>query len=92
MFVDDSDDEQATVCISFPSQFVSSDEIAINSNRTPVPTVQHGQGDAPYLVSCTTYSRCPLNPYPFWSTYFHFMAGTELCTRKLLHILVGYLV
>jgi len=55
MFVDDSDDEQATVCISFPSQFVSSDEIAINSNRTPVPTVQHGQGDAPYLISCTTY-------------------------------------
>ncbi len=55
MFVDDCDDEQATVCISFPSQFVSSDEIAINLNRAPVPTVRHGQGDAPYLVSCNTY-------------------------------------
>src|SRR6266478_3391011 len=45
-----------TVCVSsFPSQFVSSDEIAINLNRAPVPTVRHGQGDAPYLVSCTTY-------------------------------------
>ncbi len=55
MFVNDSDDEQATVCVSFPSRFVSSCEIAINLGPFPVPTVWHGRGDAPYLVSCTAY-------------------------------------
>src|SRR6266446_1607806 len=45
-----------TACVSsFLSRLVSSHEIAINLNRTPVPTVRHGQGDAPYLVSCTAH-------------------------------------
>ncbi len=38
------------------------------------------------------YSRSSNNVYPFWSTYFHFLAGPELYTRKLLQILVDYLV